>query len=520
MEFLYPAEDTANEDRVILQLIIFKDKISKMICYEWDSSTRLATASIINDGPELQPEEQVPLLLVPLINSTSFMLVCEKLITVYKNSRVGHIVAYPHSFRTHDPPEEFTQKSIWVQWARSIRHDLNVQNQDNIYLCRQDGLACFLEIKHGVQATISFRRVGKLGANVDTAFASIDLGCKESDLLVLNGDECDGGGWLIKARQSAKKLFAITNWTSAVDFTSTYDASLLPKNFSQTASGREKHKLPGRLFMCTGRGKKHGGITEVRFGMRGRIDTCLDISCPIPQIGVTRVWVLDGFAGSNDLKLILLSYPTETSLTMIGRNTSEYDCVNIDLDAPTLTAGATKDGLIIQVTKISLRATLYGSNVNSFYQQADTIAACVCVCENDPGALLLLAYFQENVHFLRLVKFTLDDGKIAHHSIGIPLQLPDRPTCVSVECVGFDYFAFVGTVSAALQVFRIHLKTGLSFISDYNFEGIISICDSVAVLGSIIAQDRRHFILCGLRNGCMEVLRWDLQSSSKCPLLF
>ena len=520
MEFLYPPEDTANEARVILLVIIFQDKISKMVCYEWDSSTRLATASLISDGPKLQPDEQLPLLLVPLINSTSFMLVYEKRITMYRNNHMGHIVAYSRPFRTRDLAGEFSQKPICVQWARSIRHDLNVQTQDNIYLCHRDGLVHNLEIQHGVQATIALHTVGKLGANVDTSFASIDLGCKDSDLLVLIGDECDGGGWLIKARQSAKKLFAITNWTSTVDFTSTYDASLLPTNFGQTAPRRERHKLPRRLFTCTGRGKEHGGITEVRFGIQGRIDTRLDISCPISQIGVTRVWVLDGFAESKDLKLILLSYPTETSLTMIGRNTSEYDCVNIDLDAATLAAGATKDGLIVQVTKISLRATLYGSNVNSFYQQADTIAACVRVCESDPGALLLLAYFHENVYFLRLVTFTLDDGKIVHHSIGIPLQLPDRPTCVSVERVGFDYFAFVGTVSAALQVFCIHLKTGLSFVSDYKFEGMISICDSVAVLGSIVAQDWRNFIICGLRNGCIEVLRWDPQSSSKCPLLF
>lgn len=518
MEFLYPPEDAANENRVILLLVIFKDRKSKLACYEWDSSTRLATASLISDGPDLRRVEWLPLLLVPLMNSTSFMLVSNKVITVYKKTPVGHIVADSQFLATHDSSEEFAPKPTWIQWARPIRHDLNVQNQDNIYLCRQDGLVYFLEIKHGVQVAITIHYMGNLGANIDTSFASVDLGYKESDLLVLIGDGCDGGGWLIKARQSAKRSFVITNWTSTVDFTSTFDGGLFPISFGYIASRREKYKLPRRLFTCTGRGKDHGGMTEARFGIQGTIDTCLDMSCSISQIGVTRVWVLDGFVESKDLKFILLSYPTETSLTIIGRDIPEHDCINIDLDAATLAVGASKDGLIIQVTTISLRATLYGSNEASFYEQAETIAACVRVCESNPGALVLLACFHNNVHFLRLVTFTLDDGKIVHHSIGIPLQLPDRATCISIERVGFEYFAFVGTVSAALNVFRIHLKRGLSFISDYKLEGIFPICDSVAMLGSIAAQDRRYLILCGLRNGCMEVLRWDPQSSSKCPL--
>lgn len=519
MEFLHPPEGTANEDRVILLLIISKNRRTEMVCYEWDSSTILATASAIGDGLGVRPDEQLPLLLVPLMASTSFILVSEDRITVYKNILADNKFARSQILYTHDPPEEFSQRPIWTQWARAIRHDLSAQNQDNIYLCREDGLVHCLEIKKGVQVVMNVYRVGKLGANVDTSFASIDLGCKDSDLLVLSGDECDGGGWLVKARQIAKKMFVITNWTSTNDFTSTDESGLLPKHFGQTAPRREKYKLPRRLFACAGRGKEHGGITEIRFGVQGRIDTYSDVSCPISQIGVTRVWVLDGFAESKDLKFILLSYPTQTSLTIIGRNISEYDCVNLDLDAATLAAGATKDGLIVQVTKISLRATLYGSNENSFYEQADMIAACIRVREGDPEALLLLAYVHENVHLLRFVTFRLDDRKVVLHSIGIPLQLSDRPTCVSIERVGNDYFAFVGTVSAALRVFHIHSKMGLSFISEYKFEGMVAICDSVAVLGSIPAQDRRDFILCGLRNGYMEVLRWDPRSSSKCPLL-
>lgn len=486
-----------------------------MICYEWDSSTRLATASPMSAGQRLQSDERLPLLLVPLTDSTSFMLVSQKRITVYRNILVGSVIAHSQLIRTYDPPEEFTRTPIWTQWARSSRYDLTVQNQDNIYLCREDGLVHFLEIKHGVQVAITIHSVGKLGANIDTSFASIDLGCKGSDLLVLSGDESDGGGWLVEAPQSARKMFVMPNWTSTVDFISTDDPDGLEAYFRQTSFKRDKDRLPKRLFACAGRGKEYGGITEIRFGIQGRIVTNPTLSCPISQIGVTRVWILDGFAKAKDLRFILLSYPTQTSLNMIGENVLENDGANIDLEAATLAAGATSDGLIVQVTQISLRASLYGSDVKSFYQQADVIAACVRVREDEPKALLLLAYFNSDVHFLRFITFASDDGTIIHHSIGIPVQLPDRPTFVSVERVGLDYFAFVGTVSAALYVFHIHVQMGLSPVSDYKFEGTVAICDSVAVLDSISICDRRHFLVCGLRNGCLEVLRWDQKPSSK-----
>ena len=487
-----------------------------MVCYEWDSTTSLVTASSISDGQPLRSDEQLPLLLVPLTNSATFMLVFEKRMTIYKDILMGNAIAHTQLIRTHNLAEKFAQPPLWTQWARPSRYDLDIQNQDNIYLCREDGLVHFLEIKHGVQVVNTIYRVGMLGANIDTSFASIDLGCKGSDVLVLSGDESDGGGWLFETGQNAKKMFAIPNWTKLADFVSTDDDEVLEAYFAQTAIRRDKDKLPKRLFASTGRGREHGGITEIRFGIPGRIKTSPDLSCPISQIGVTRMWILDGFAKSKDLRFLLLSYPTHTSLKMMGRNDIGNDCPNIEFDEVTVAAGATEDGLIIQVTKVSLRASFYGSDVKAFYQEANVIAACVWVPEDELKPLLLLAYLHDDVHFLHFGTFDWDDGTITHRSIGIPLQLPDRPTFVSVGRVGLDDFAFVGTVCATLQVFRIHLQLGLSPVSDYHFKGTVAICDSVAVLGSISARNTRHFILCGLRNGYLEVLRWYQESSSKC----
>lgn len=537
MEFLHPPEGQGIKDRVILLLVISKNRRSRLVCYEWDCATTLATASPIGDGQRLRADEQLPLLLVPLTRSTAFMLVFEKRITVYRDILGGNAIAYTMSMRIHEPREEpgIFQRPIWTQWARPSRHDLHFQNQDNIYLCREDGVVLFLEIKEGGQMVNSTHQVGNLGVNVNTSFASIDLGSRDSDLLVVSGDESDGGGWLFEARQDARKEFVIPNWTSMVDFVSTDDVDVLEAYPRHGAIRPDKNKLPKRLFASTGRGREHGGVTEIRYGIEGRKRTEPGSCREILQIGVTRIWVLDGF--EKDSALVLLSYPMHTQLFQWsmskGFEEFENDYKYINFDDGTIAAGATTTGLIIQVTKTSLRAAFYESDVEPLYEQVNVVAAHVQVSKDESKvckveravwkhefgkALLLQAFLSGTVHYLHLSTFELDGGLITHHSIGASIQLPTQPTFVSIEQVGGEYFAFVGTVAAALQVFRIEPRLGLSLATEYQFEGSVAVCDTVAVLDSQSARDRRHFILCGLRNGFLEVLKWDQKSSSKCPL--
>ncbi len=523
MEFLHPPEGQGTENRVILLLIVSKDRRSKLLCYEWDCATVLATASPIGDGQRLRSDEQLPLLLVPLRKSAAFMLVSEKRITVYRDILTGNATAYTLPIHANEPPEEpgVSQRlPIWTQWARPSRHDLHFQNQDNIYLCREDGVVHFLEIKDAVQMLNSTHRVGKLGVNVNTSFASIDLGCKDSDLLVVSGDESDGGGWLFEPRQDANKEFVIPNWTSMVDFVSTDDADLLEVYPRQAAMRQDPNTFPKRLFASTGRGRKYGGITEIRYGIEGMKKTDVESSCEIPQIGVSQIWILDGFV--EDLIFILLSYPTHTSLLKISmkgvfEDVMEKSLVNIDFDARTVAAGATMNGLIIQITETSLRAAFYGRDSEPFYQQANVTAACVRVCDEQrrKAFVLMACRDEESKYRLHFGTFESDDECIAHHSIGAPIQIAAQPTFVSLERIGLNYFAFVGTVASALHVYRLQPKSGLHPAALYKFDGTVAICDTVAILESRSVRERKHLILCGLRNGFLEVLRWHPEHSSK-----
>ena len=528
MEFLHTPEGQGTHNRVILLLIISRGQRSRLVCYEWDSATSLANANPVGDGHRLRADEQLPLLLIPLKKSTAFMLVFEKRFTVYKDILTGNPIAHTLPLCTHeslDVPPNSQKLPIWTQWARPHRHDIYSQNQDNIYLCREDGVVDFLEFKSGAQMIDSTHHVGELGVNVLTAFASIDLDLgNRPDLLVVSGDECDGGGWLFEARRNAAKSFVISNWTSMVDFMSTDDVDVLEAYPHQSAMRLTTNKLPKRLFACTGRGKKHGGLTEIRYGVEWRKEVKRQSSFGISQIGVLQMWVLDGFAVNT--RLILLSYPTHTSLfRSIDKRpfeeVLENDYTNIDFDSGTLAAGASSSGLIVQVTKNSLQVACYGLDVKPFYQMAEFVAACVRVCgEEASETLLLLACVNDSAYHLHLSSFELDRDIISHHEIGSSVQVSAQPTFVSIERVGREYFAFVGTAAAILQVFRLEPRSGLTLISDYNFEGTFAVCDTVAVLDSPSGGDTKNFILCGLRNGTLQILRWNQKFSSKSDSVF
>lgn len=535
MEFLHPPEGQGIKNRVLLLLVISKDRRFELVCYEWDCATALATATPI---VRLQPDNQLPLLLVPLTISTAFLLVFENSIRVCKDFFGGNSISYTTYMRPREPGEEpkYSQRSIWTQWARPSRRDLHIQDQDNIYLCRKDGAICLLAIEEGGPTIRTINHGVSLGVNLNTSFASIDHGCHNSDLLVVGGDESDGGGWLLEPGQDFQKSFVIPNWTPMVDFISTDDVDVLEAYSRHGATRPDRNRLPKRLFAGTGRGKEHGGVTEIRYGIEGRMRTEPGSCRELLQIGVTRIWILDGFG--KDSTLVLLSYPIHTELFQWsmpkGFEDLENDYKYIDFDAGTVAAGVTTDGLIIQVTKTSMRAAFYESDVEPLYQQVNVVAAHVQVskdehkvCKVEPAAwkdefgkaLLLRACLNGTVYYLHLSTFESDGRLITHHSIGASIRLPAQPIFVSIEQVGRDYFAFVGTVAAILQVFHIEPRLGLSLATEYKFEGSFAVCETIAVLDSQFAWDRRHLVLCGLRNGFLEVLKWGQESSSKCALL-
>ena len=503
MEFLHPS--VGDDDHVVLLIIVSSNRQSRLICYEWDSRSELKNVQSKGNGQRIRSDEQLPLLLVPLQKSTAFMLVYENRITVYRDILTGNATAHALSLHHLEPPEEpgsSRRLPIWTHWARPSRHDLHVQKQDNIYLCREDGVVHFLEIKDTVAQMIDCtHKVGILGVNIDTAFASIDLGARDCDLLVVGGDMCNGGGWLFEPCESANKMFSIPSYTPLIDFTVDNGA-------------RQSHQ---RLFACTGRGSRYGAIVEIRYGIEAFKNVTIELSHP----GVTQIWALEIAQNSNPSILILLSYPTTTCSVMldptgISHNQRGETGSKIDYNSRTIVAAATKTGLIIQVTDKSIRVVLPNLQKMLFYQEENIMTACLQVVEDENViAILLTAIQKQNDMYLQLGRLVPENQQVVYQSMGEPIFLLYELSFISLEMIQGELMVFVADINSTIQTYYGNSHSGLTPIFEHKFEGQVAVCESIAVLTMDTEMKSNYFLVCGLRNGFIEVFFLNPRSSGE-----
>lgn len=223
IEFLHPSKD--DEHHVILLVVTSEKTKTRIRCYEWDSSTHVSEAVELGNGQRVSDDQQLPLLLIPLTMSTAFLLVFEDRIVTYTGVLHRPATSHVHWLDHMEGPEEpgsSRAKPVFTQWARAMRREDHVSKQDNIFLCREDGVVRFLDISEEREIPHmldSSHKAGRLKVNVNTAFASLDLGIQFHDLLVAGGDMSDGGLWTFEPRRVPTKPMAkFPNWTPTIDF--------------------------------------------------------------------------------------------------------------------------------------------------------------------------------------------------------------------------------------------------------------------------------------------------------------
>ena len=519
MEFLYPSEDESLANYVILLLVISKDRCSRLICYEWDSRRGIETARQRGMGQRLHADDQLPLLLVPLTKSTTFMLVSRKRVVVYRDILTGN--ATPHVltlFNTTEEPELSERLPVWTQWARPVRHATHEQDQDNIYLSREDGIIQYLEIKdNNAQMLDCTHKIGPLGVNIDSSFTCLNLGYLNSDLLITGGDMSDGGQWLFGPRLSAIKLSNIPNWSPMIDLAvvSHVDDAMQPLRSVRTSWTKQGER---RLFASTGQGSHHGAITEVRYGTKASNKITLSEIQRIIQVGVVGMWAL---GDTSDEAILVLSHLMHTSLLQVHSASEATDVtgsndIRIDYEAKTLAAAMTNGRLLIQVTNRSINATLCSAQLGHFNKLETILAACI-QDDRDHGGhpLMLAAVRRDSETYLQLGHFTTDNQSINFIASDNLVLLSSEPSVVSLLKFDKICYALVGTLSGTLQVFHVEAKTSLAPVFEFAFHSDVAICDSIAAFPTALTSNSSPLIVCGLRNGSIEVLSLNLDPLGK-----
>ena len=520
MEFLYPPK--GDDNHVVLLLVISVGGRTRLKRYEWDCTTNLQTIEPVGSAHPVRRDEQLPLLLIPFTTSTGFMLVCETIIAQYNNILTGYKPPECSSLDDQEPPEEVgssRKRPLWTQWARITRRDDWELENEAIYLCREDGVVRFYEFSDSRYLYRGQQSVGKLEVNVDTAFAYLDIGTRyrdvredyeSHDVLIVGGNMSDGGLYYLRPRRNAQKQQSIACWAPVVDFITATITDGARGPDTEIVSNNNRFRNRDRMFACIGQGSRHGGICEMRYGIQALSSVRINIE-PLGIVGIVGMWILPGTTGT----LILLTDPARTYLLLLEASDGEVRDVSDELcedgfgfnsHERTITAGTTTDELIIQINENSIHAVSPQSSqpfVKSLGKDRKIVAGYI----QGSVSAILLAICDDDKIYLNLQSFFYNETDIALKSVGEPIQLSSAPSCISLQVIGSQMFALVGTLTGSIQMFQIDGDGQLSLLFDHHFEGDFAICDSVVILEKIVeGTDQNQFlILCGLRNGLLQV---------------
>ena len=574
MEFLHPPQN--DHEQIILLLIISRNGKTRMLWYDWDCRMSLRRSQLKASVQSVPRDERLPLLLIPLLHLTAFVVVYEKQIMLYKDLLTGTPRRYIQRLDEVKDPEEIGvsgRRPVWVQWARPMRKLTNkyLADHDGIFLCREDGLVQYLSLLNVEHMLDNKHKAGRLDINVNTAFAILDVGPNKADVFAAGGDMSEGGLWRSDPGNDPLHLTPISNWTPLNDV-ATVDTPAGPTwGLKCMIPADRASKEEPRMWACTGRGR-HGAITELRYGYAApkRLRTH-DLSDEINR-DVLNIWAFHGSFGHAEQRYelkgrlknqtyVLISCPMRTFLLRIpleGRSRVVSLDLGLEYNAKTIAASSTTRGLI-QVTEDSIRITSlqilqyyreeeagwehqelevkmedqedakvehdeYPARPSSCYNLEDLRVLAACIYATPERTLILLAGQQAESFHLQLGVLIAEYMPLKT----IPLQ--SQATALLLRKFGDHILALVSNVEGEVQVIVTDvLGSRLELVSKYKFQGSYAICDSLAVttLNDEEAEKSKLVVVCGLRNGSLVLLcvgaspscELQLQTTSEIALL-
>lgn len=523
MEFLQPPRE--DEDHIILLLVVATEKDTKFYRLEWDCLKGLDSLKL-TPGPSLGAHGRCPLHLIPFTITTGFILICENYQAVYYNILDAGMIAN----RLHDQnqnqdmkePGSLKRLPLFTAWARPLRREDWALTNDAFFLCREDGLVIFLEFDRNSLPKFLRSGVGDMHISVDTGFAVLHPGAeglddanRSYDTLVAAGDMSYGSLMKFESRQDGVIDHLIPNWAPMLDYCTARVGPFREFELKKSPPATEIPS-PERLFGCFGRGQEHGAVCEIQYGLEARsIGSC------IIETGVIGMWVLPDVSDTVHSVCILMAEPDNTSSLLRVRSDpgGDTDVVpveelcGIDLESSTLAAGSTVSGIIIQITKHSLRAFNPIIRCQLVYHFDGEVTKLGYV--EGHSSAILIATVSDILHYAELE--IRNQSLYLNSTIGTQnhFQLPAESSCIFLLKTTKLTYAFVGTATRQLHVFTVSFGNGFNLVATHNFTQEFEICDSIAVISGEFGtlSQIRLVILCGLRNGSIHTLFMNIENS-------
>ncbi|KAK2787150.1 hypothetical protein FQN51_003444 [Onygenales sp. PD_10] len=502
MEFLHPA--TGDENRVILVMLVSHLSRTHIVCYNWKASEGVGKIEGKKLKSRLPSECQIPLLFIPLTAGPCFLLVTPTSFNPYEINLADNTALAKPRMRDHVAGSHDT----WTSWVRPRRHSNHNEKEDDIYLCNQDGRMLYLTINKDTRDVTSNHQIDPIGCKVDTGFAIVDKGFGSTgDFLVAAGSMSDGGLFLLPARKSTRCLQRIPNWAPV------FDSVVIKAPYSGSGENNPKNENGDldfafdRIFACSGNNLDRGSITELRHGLEARVGWMIDQE----DSGVLDVWAAPNlqtggtfFLFSNPVSSSVISVPTDPAEDPYAMNDEE---IGLNFDIQTISAGASQEGVIIQVTGSSIHLSAPQNPSLRFSTQCQgpnerIIAAAV---KGSYSLFAVAVRTEDNIH-IHLRKVEISDNGLQCPSVGQPLPLTCEPISLTIEQVNSCPVLFIGASDGKVLVARIDLNQGLVPSSEQEISlpsgnNESKACEAFTMLSVSQHGRAKTSLFCGLRSG-------------------
>ncbi|KAI8960068.1 mono-functional DNA-alkylating methyl methanesulfonate N-term-domain-containing protein [Daldinia sp. FL1419] len=515
IEFLHPTH--GNEIQVIMMIILVQPDISRLVIYEWDSSTDMLEGFMDEQfGYRLDNDYRMPLLVVPLKVRNAFLVITERITAACSNILGGSPVFVQFGLENGADTSlhHGTREPLWTAWTRPIRHPPYHDSKDVIYLAREDGFINFLECgdEFEIETSVS---MGSVDCNIDTAFAS--LFHPFGDILVTGGDSGPGAVWNVQARQSPQRIGSIPNWSPVVDFTMAGSSRVAieetgedPNSLSLDSNGDIIPPQQEKIFACSGRGMS-GAITEFRYGVQARIG--LDLTYPS---NIRQCWAISDLNGmAEDGFFLILALPNETAVLHLTRDLAEasekdHEAIPYDLSSPTLAVREADGGVVQITTNYVTIATPTGCSQSLISDAIGDHTANVAYAAVSANVLALAVYSGSK---FRIALLSIVGIKVTLRKV---FDIEGEVTCLTVEELAENLVVLAGIrqgEDSILAAYPAEIDKQISVAPillklrpDTTSRGLFGALTSIVYLGE---RSGKTVIVAGTRDGDVLTIRFS-----------
>jgi hypothetical protein len=524
MDFL--RSSTSENNRVILLLLVANRGKTNLLLYSWDNREGPRTARPMPcSGQRVDPEDAMPLMLIPSSKCLSFTTVYESHLTVWENLATERATnkSFPNprvlSGERAAAPESSSLAPLWVQWAKPRRHAKHLETHDDFYLIREDGQLRFFIVDYDLPQKLAYHHgLGSLDVNVDQAFAMVaapaELG---ADVFLVGGDMSDGGVWHCEARNKPHCVQSLPNLSPMRDMLITG-----PQDHFSAASG-SRHREPQRFFTCSGKISNCSYVNEIRFGLESSIVWSIEHE---DASSVTKLWILDD--RRPERVLLLMSHPLLSSIVSLDPASGDVAVGDIstypglELESPTVAAACTEEGLTIQLTRDSINICVLSRGPRRASLPYSDTTCVVAAIEASTGCFVLASRSPQGFH-LRMgdanMKMEISFGSQQY-------DLQEEPTALSIILLRDIRVVLAGLSDGTLLVLCPDAKNNLHLLSSYYVRHVVTGAHSCTVSSvEILSRPNalQGLVLCGLRTGILVLLSMSLDlngGNSKVSLNF